>query len=77
MFGTFNQRYGALKLGLVWDFPLCTYEPFSIFFDLSIIFVPSTSIIRLSDGPDVKFSTSEDADVYADTEIWTSADADI
>ena len=30
----------------------------------------------ISDGPDVIFLTSADADVYADTEIWAS-DTDI
>ena len=33
--------------------------------------------IYISDGPDVIFLTSADANVYADTEILTSADVDI
>ena len=41
-----------------------------------LYYIPKCTIY-ISDGPDAIFLTSADANVYADTEILTSADADI
>lgn len=44
--------------------------------DITFLIYTAHLIVYISDEPDVIFLTSADADVYADTNILTSADAD-